>query len=118
MQSPPSLYIPQFQLRELFVCFGRLNRILAEFGHGDFSVHSIMNKPLLLLTLTEANFTSKGSAVEPAHIREKGCFHRIMILPLCKYFATYTDVLLLFVCRADKHMHQCALSLLRVNRKL
>ena len=51
MQSPPSLYIPQFQLRELFVCFGRLNRILAEIGHGDFSVHSIMDKPLLLLTL-------------------------------------------------------------------
>ena len=38
MQSPPSLYIPQFQLRELFVCFGRLNRILAEIVHGDFSV--------------------------------------------------------------------------------
>ena len=54
MQSPPSLYIPQFQLRELFVCFGRLNRILAEIGHGDFSVHSIMDKPLLLLTLDEA----------------------------------------------------------------
>ena len=51
MQSPPSLYIPQFQLRELFVCFGRLNRILAEIGHGDFSVHSIMDKPLLPLTL-------------------------------------------------------------------
>ena len=51
MQTPPSLYIPQFQLRELFVCFGRLNRILAEIGHGDFSVHSIMDKPLLLLTL-------------------------------------------------------------------
>ena len=47
MQSTPSLYIPQFQLRELFVCFGRLNRILAEIGHGDFSVHSIMDKPLL-----------------------------------------------------------------------
>ena len=29
---------PTFQLRELFVCFGRLNRILAEIGHGDFSV--------------------------------------------------------------------------------
>ena len=53
MQSPPSLYIPQFQLRELFVCFGRLNRILAEIGHGDFSVHSIMDKPLLLLTLMQ-----------------------------------------------------------------
>ena len=51
MQSPPSLYIPQFQLRELFVCFGRLNRILAENGHGDFSVHTIMDKPLLLLIL-------------------------------------------------------------------
>ena len=55
MQSPPSLYIPQFQLRELFVCFGRLNRILAEIGHGDFSVHSIMDKPLLLLTLVQTN---------------------------------------------------------------
>ena len=51
MQSPPSLYIPQFQLSELFVCFGRPNRILTENGHGDFSVHSIMDKPLLLLTL-------------------------------------------------------------------
>ena len=29
---------PTFQLRELFVCFGRLNRILAEIGHGDFSI--------------------------------------------------------------------------------
>ena len=38
MQSPLSLYIPQFQLRELIVCFSRLNRILAEIGHGDFRV--------------------------------------------------------------------------------
>ena len=30
--------IPQFHLRELFVCFGRQNRILAEIGHGDSSV--------------------------------------------------------------------------------
>ena len=45
--------VPQ-ELRELFVCFGRLNRILAEIGHGDFSVHSIMDKPLLLLTLDAA----------------------------------------------------------------
>ena len=29
--------VPQ-ELRELFVCFGRLNRILAEIGHGDSSV--------------------------------------------------------------------------------
>ena len=56
MQSPPSLYIPQFQLRELFACFGRLNRILAEIGHGNFSVHSIMDKPLLLLTLVHTPF--------------------------------------------------------------
>ena len=60
MQSPPSLYIPQFQLRELFVCFGRLNRILAEIGHGDFSVHSIMDKPLLLLTLDLTTKVSKS----------------------------------------------------------
>ena len=60
MQSPPSLYIPQFQLRELFVCFGRLNRILAEIGHGDFSVHSITDKPLLLLTLVSDMLGGKG----------------------------------------------------------
>ena len=29
--------VPQ-ELRELFVCFGRLNRILAEIGHGDSGV--------------------------------------------------------------------------------
>ena len=29
---------PSFQLREMFVCFGLLNRILAVIGHGVFSV--------------------------------------------------------------------------------
>ena len=58
MQSPPSLYIPQFQLRELFVCFGRLNRILAEIGHGDFSVHSIMDKPMdVLIAKQDTQYT-------------------------------------------------------------
>ena len=64
MQSPPSLYIPQFQLRELFVCFGRLNRILAEIGHGDFSVHLIMDKPLLLLTLVGISFWQNKADLE------------------------------------------------------
>ena len=52
MQSPPSLSIPQFQLRELCVCFGRQNRILAEIGHGDSSVQiGLWPNPVYLLSI-------------------------------------------------------------------
>ena len=51
MQSHPLLSIPQFLLRELFVCFGRLNRISGEIGQSEIRVQIGLWPNLLKLSV-------------------------------------------------------------------